>query len=95
MPLIGTFTAVKDGYAATIRTLNLNSNVEILANDHGENDVALDLWILAGATEIGAAWRKTKHGSEETFFASCSTIPACRNLSGAFWSWPPRVARRV
>ena len=33
MPIIGTFTAVKDGYAGTIRTLNLNSKVEILAND--------------------------------------------------------------
>jgi uncharacterized protein (DUF736 family) len=67
MPVIGTFTAVKDGYAGTIRTLNLNSKVEILANDHGENDGAPDFRILAGTTEIGAAWRKTKPGSKEAF----------------------------
>ncbi|HET6927049.1 MAG TPA: DUF736 domain-containing protein [Hyphomicrobiaceae bacterium] len=69
MPVIGTFTAIKDGYAGTIRTLNLNSKVEILANDLSEGDRAPQYRILIGATEIGAAWRKTKRGSEETYLS--------------------------
>jgi uncharacterized protein (DUF736 family) len=69
MPVIGTFTAVKDGYAGTIRTLNLNSKVEILANDRSEGDGAPDFRILVGPTEIGAAWRETKRGSEETYLS--------------------------
>ena len=67
MPIIGTFTAVKDGYAGTIRTLNLNSKVEILANDRREGDGVPEFRILAGTTEIGAAWRKTMRNSEETY----------------------------
>jgi uncharacterized protein (DUF736 family) len=69
MPVIGTFTAIKDGYAGTIRTLNLNSKVEILANDLSEGDRAPQYRIFIGATEIGAAWRKTKRGSEETYLS--------------------------
>ena len=67
MPVIGTFTAVKDGYTGTIRTLNLSSKVEILANDRRDGDRVPDFRILAGTTEIGAAWRKTTHNSEETY----------------------------
>jgi len=69
MPVIGTFTAIKDGYAGTIRTLNLNSKVEIRANDRGEGDGMPQYRILVAATEIGAAWRKTKRGSEETYLS--------------------------
>src|SRR5215470_16485704 len=65
MPVIGIFTAAKDGYAGTIRTLSLNSKVEILANDRSEGDGAPEFRILAGPTEIGAVWRKTKRGSDE------------------------------
>jgi uncharacterized protein (DUF736 family) len=67
MPVIGTFTAVKDGYAGTIRTLILNSKVQILANDRKEGEGAPEFRILVGANEIGAAWRKKKRGSEETY----------------------------
>jgi uncharacterized protein (DUF736 family) len=67
MPLIGTFSAAKDGYAGTIRTLTLNSKVQILATDRREGDGAPEFRITTGATEIGAAWRKTKRGSEETY----------------------------
>ena len=69
MPVIGTFTAIKDGYAGTIRTLNLNSKVEILASDRSEGEGAPQYRILVGGTEIGAAWRKTKRGSEETYLS--------------------------
>jgi uncharacterized protein (DUF736 family) len=67
MPVIGTFSAVKDGYAGTIRTLTVNTKVRILANDRKETEGAPDFRIVAGAVEIGAAWRKTKQGTEETY----------------------------
>jgi uncharacterized protein (DUF736 family) len=67
MPVIGTFTAVKDGYTGTIRTLTLNNKVQILANDRRDGEGAPEFRILVGTTEIGAAWRKIKRGSEETY----------------------------
>ena len=67
MPVIGTFSAVKDGYAGSIRTLMLNGRVTIATNDRKDNDSAPDFRILLGTTEIGAAWRKTKQGSEESY----------------------------
>ena len=67
MPIIGTFSAVKDGYAGTVRTMTLNARVRFVANDHKDGDGAPDFRIFAGNTEIGAAWRKTKQGSEETY----------------------------
>jgi uncharacterized protein (DUF736 family) len=67
MPVIGTFTAVKDGYAGTIRTLMLDSKVQILPNAPGRGDGAPEFRILAGATEVGVVWRKSKSGSEETY----------------------------
>jgi uncharacterized protein (DUF736 family) len=67
MPVIGTFSADKDGYAGSIRTLALNTKVRILANDRKTTDGAPDFRIMAGTAEIGAAWRKTKQGSEETY----------------------------
>jgi len=67
MPVIGTFSAVKDGYAGTIRTLTVTTKVQILPNDRKESEGAPDFRIMAGPAEIGAAWRKTKQGSEETY----------------------------
>jgi uncharacterized protein (DUF736 family) len=55
MPVIGTFSAVKDGYAGTIRTLTLNIKVQLVANDRREADGAPDFRIMAGTAEIGAA----------------------------------------
>ncbi len=67
MPIIGTFSAAQDGYAGTIKTMTLNAKVRFVANDHKDGDGAPDFRILAGTTEIGAAWRKTKQGSEATY----------------------------
>ena len=92
MPVIGTFTAVKDGYAGTIRTLTLNARVNVVANDDKESDKAPDFRILAGGNEIGAAWRRTKQGTEETYLTSSSMIPLCRNRSGPRCSKRPTTA---
>lgn len=59
MPVIGTFKPDKDGYAGTIRTLTLNAKVRIVANDQKHGAGAPDFRVLAGLSEIGAAWRKT------------------------------------
>jgi len=67
MPVIGTFSAVKDGYAGTIRTLTVSTKIRVIANDRKEAEGAPDFRIMAGPAEIGVAWRKTKKDSEETY----------------------------
>ncbi len=69
MPVIGTFSAVKDGYAGTIRTLTLNIKVQLVANDRREADGAPDFRIMAGTAEIGAAWRRPRRSSDETYLS--------------------------
>jgi uncharacterized protein (DUF736 family) len=69
MPIIGTFSAVKDGYAGTIRTLTMSVRVRLIANDRKDADGAPDFRIVVGAAEIGAAWRRTRKGSEETYLS--------------------------
>ena len=76
MPVIGTFQAVKDGYAGNIRTLMLNGRVRILANDRKNSESAPDFRISLGTTEIGAAWRRTRKGSEETYLSVKLDDPA-------------------
>ncbi len=67
MPVIGTFTAAKDGYAGTIRTLMLNGRVHIIANDRKTANGAPDFRVTLGSVEIGAAWRRTKQGSQQSY----------------------------
>lgn len=67
MPVIGTFSAVQDGYAGTLRTLTVTAKIRLVANDRKEAAGTPDFRVMAGAAEIGAAWRRTKQGSEETY----------------------------
>ena len=67
MPVIGTFSAVKDGYAGSLRTLMLNGRVRITSNERKTTEGAPDFKVLLGAVEIGAAWRKTKQGTEQSY----------------------------
>ena len=76
MPVIGTFSAVKDGYAGTIRTLTLNIKVQLVANDRREADGAPDFRIVAGTAEIGAAWRRPRRSSDETYLSIRLDDPA-------------------
>jgi uncharacterized protein (DUF736 family) len=69
MPIIGTFSVAKDGYAGTIRTLTLNVKVQLVANDRREADGSPDFRIMAGAAEIGAAWRRPRRSSDETYLS--------------------------
>ena len=56
MATIGTFTAGKDGYAGTIRTLTISVKARIVANDK-KSDAAPDFRVYAGRAELGAAWK--------------------------------------
>ena len=69
MPVIGTFSAVKDGYAGTIRTLSINAKVRIVANDRKSASAAPDFRVFAGQMEIGAAWRKTAREKEASYLS--------------------------
>ena len=59
MANIGTFTAEKDGFTGTLRTLTLNVKVKLVPNDKGDNESAPDYRLQAGGHDIGAAWKKT------------------------------------
>jgi uncharacterized protein (DUF736 family) len=45
----------------------VNSKVRIVPNDRKESEGAPDFRIMAGSVEIGAAWRKTKQGTNESY----------------------------
>ncbi len=58
MSTIGSFTKSDNGFAGTVRTLNVNVKVKIVPNDK-TSDKQPDYRVLAGNYEIGAAWAKT------------------------------------
>ena len=68
MATIGTFTASDDGFAGSIKTLTLNIKAKFVASEK-ENDKAPDYRIFAGATEFGAAWKKTARDSERDYLS--------------------------
>ena len=57
MSNIGTFTKQEDGFVGTLRTLAFNAKLKMVpvAKD---NDNGPDYRVLAGGTEIGAAWKR-------------------------------------
>ncbi len=65
MANIGTFTADKDGYTGTLRTLTLNVKVKLVPNDKSENDKAPGFRLQAAGNDIGAAWKKTSEAGRE------------------------------
>jgi uncharacterized protein (DUF736 family) len=58
MATIGTFTKFGDGYTGSVKTLTLNVKAK-LSPAEKDNEKAPDFRIFAGATEFGAAWKKT------------------------------------
>jgi uncharacterized protein (DUF736 family) len=67
MPVIGKFSAVKDGYAGVIRTLTLNARVRIIANNKRDVNGAPDFKITNGKAVIGVAWRKLKSDNATSY----------------------------
>ena len=59
MATIGTFTKSANGdIAGTVKTLTLNVKAKFVPAE-GESERGPDYRIFAGATEFGAAWKKT------------------------------------
>ena len=60
MANIGTFTADKDGFAGTIRTLTLNVKAKLVPNEDKTRENSPDFRVeAAGGYDVGAAWSKT------------------------------------
>ena len=64
MSTIGTFTKQEDGFNGTLKTLSINVKLKIvpIAKD---NDNGPDYRVLAGAMEIGAAWKRQSKAKRE------------------------------
>ena len=56
MARIGSFTAEKDGYVGSIRSLSINIKARFVANKDKASDGAPDFRIYGGSAELGAAW---------------------------------------
>ena len=62
MATIGTFTAGKDGYAGTIRTLTISVKARIVANESKKSEAAPDFRVYACRAELGAVWKHRTSG---------------------------------
>lgn len=63
MTIIGTFRKQEDGFNGTLRTLTLDVKVKLVPiAEHGDNTP--DYRLLAGALEIGAAWKRQTKASK-------------------------------
>ncbi len=85
MATIGTFTASNNGFTGSVKTLTLNVKATFVATEK-ENDKAPDYRIVTGATEFGAAWKKTARETDREYSSrSSSTIRASRHRSTPRW----------
>ncbi len=64
MSTIGTFTKQDDGYNGTLRTLSLNAKCKIVPITK-DGSKGPDYRVLAGMTEIGAAWKRQSKANRE------------------------------
>ena len=64
MATIGSFTKSGDGFTGSVKTLTLNVKATIRPAER-ENEKAPDYRIFAGATEFGAAWKKTSNAGRD------------------------------
>jgi uncharacterized protein (DUF736 family) len=64
MATIGTFTKSGSDYTGSVKTLTVNVKTKISAAEK-DSDKAPDFRIFAGATEFGAAWKKTSKAERE------------------------------
>ncbi len=68
MATIGTFTKSNDGYTGSVKTLTLNVKAKFVPAE-GENERGPDFRIFAGATEFGAAWKKTARETQREYLS--------------------------
>lgn len=70
MAIIGSFTPEKDGYVGTIRTLSVNVKARFIPNPEKKSEGAPDFRIVAGAAELGAAWKARTKGQTRRDYLS-------------------------
>ena len=56
MATIGSFTAGREGFTGTIRTLTVNVKARIVAVEAKKSGAAPDYRVYTGRAEVGAAW---------------------------------------
>ena len=81
MATIGTFTQQADGsYGGSIKTLTLNVKAKFVPTE-GESERGPDFRIFAGATEFGAAWKKTARETQRERSAEPAAEAVCDQSS--------------
>jgi uncharacterized protein (DUF736 family) len=70
MATIGTFTQNENGagFTGAVKTLTLNVKAKFVPSE-GDSERAPDFRIFAGATEFGAAWRKTARETQREYLS--------------------------
>ncbi|TCQ25731.1 DUF736 domain-containing protein, partial [Rhizobium sp. PP-CC-3G-465] len=70
MATIGTFTKNENGagFTGAVKTLTLNVKAKFVATE-GDSERGPDFRIFAGATEFGAAWKKTARETQREYLS--------------------------
>ncbi len=77
MATIGTFTKTENGFTGTVKTLSLNvKTVKFVPAEtvkfvpaEGDSERGPDFRIFAGATDFGAAWKKTARETQREYLS--------------------------
>jgi uncharacterized protein (DUF736 family) len=72
MATIGTFTKNDNGsagFTGAVKTLTLNVKTVKFVPTEGDSERGPDFRILAGATEFGAAWKKTARETQREYLS--------------------------
>ena len=69
MATIGTFTKTENGFTGTVKTLSLNVKTVKFVPAAGDSERGPDFRIFAGATDFGAAWKKTARETQREYLS--------------------------
>jgi len=69
MATIGTFTKSENGFTGTVKTLSLNVKTVKFVPAEGDSERGPDFRIFAGATDFGAAWKKTARETQREYLS--------------------------
>lgn len=71
MANIGTFTKGPNGFTGSIKTLTLNTRVNIAFDEHKASENAPDYRVFAANNvELGAGWKRTAKNGEQREYVS-------------------------
>jgi len=77
MANIGIFTADKDGFTGTLRTLTLTVKVKFIQNDKTSENAPGYRIQTANGLEVGAAWKKISQAERPYLSASLDDPSVC------------------